>query len=127
MERPRSVSFVVVALALLAVVCVLLGLVAKQVSACCGSPDPPDGTPALVGLLVGGAVALAAAGLCAAFLPVWALVLCTAAVPITCAVAASSSSDLAALLPFAAVGWIAFWLFVRQPFVRAWLTSSSDR
>src|SRR5262245_7262870 len=121
MDRPRSVSVVAGTLVVLAVVCALLGLAATEISACCGTSEPPEGRHAVIGLLIGGAVAVAAAGLWAALLPGWALVLATSPVPIMCAVAAWSSSDLAGLLPFALVGWLAFWWFVRWSSVTMWL------
>ena len=124
--RPRSVHLVAGVLGTLAVLCVLAGVAATQFSNCCGSPDPPDQTYALVGLLVGGALALAAAGLWARFLPSWALLSCAAGVPIICAVAAPSSIDLAGVLPFAVIGWAAFWWFLRRPRVATWLRSAKS-
>ncbi len=109
-----------------AVLCALVGVAASQFSNCCGSPDPPDQTYALVGLLVGGALVLAAGGLWARFLPPWALLICVACVPVVCAVSASSSSDLAGALPFAVVGWAVFWWFLRRPRVAAWLRSAKS-
>ena len=124
--RPGSVHLVAGVLGALAVLCALVGVAATQFSNCCGSPDPPDQTYALVGLLVGGALVLAAGGLWARFLPSWALLICAASVPVICAVAATSSSDLAGVLPFAVVGWVAFWWFLRRPRVATWLRSAKS-
>ncbi len=121
--RPRSVALVTGVLAALALVCVLAGFVATDLSACCGSSGQSDGTYAVVGLLVGGLLALAAAGMGVPFLPWWAILACAAAFPITCAVAAPGSADLAGLLPFAIAGWGAFWWFLRRPDVETWLRS----
>lgn len=122
--RPRSVHLVAGLLGTLAVSCALVGVAATQFSNCCGSPDPPDQTYALVGLLVGGALVLAAAGLWARFLPSWALLACAASVPVICAVATPSSSDLGGVLPFAVVGWVALWWFLRRPRIAEWLRSA---
>ena len=124
--RPRSVHVVAGVLGTLAVLCALVGIAATQFSNCCGSPDPPDQTYALVGLLGGGALVLAAAGLWARFLPYWAVLICVAGVPVICAIAAPSSSDLAGVLPFAVVGWVAFWWFLRRPRVATWLRSAKS-
>jgi hypothetical protein len=121
--RPRSVQVVVAVLGTLAVICVLGGFAATAASSCCGSPDPPDSTYALVGLVLGGALVVAAIGLWSRRLPVWTLLACAATVPVTFLIAASSSVYLAALLPFAVAGWFAFWWFLRRPRVAAWLRS----
>ena len=121
--RPGMVSVVAAFLCVLAVICVIGGLAASEVSACCGSPDPPDRTYALVGVLAGGALVLAALCLWAGSMPWWGLLLCAAVLPIICAAAAPSSLDLAGLLPFALAGWAAFWWFLRRPRVAAWLRS----
>ena len=123
--RPRSVHLVAGVLGTLAVVCVLAGVAATQVSSCCGSPDPPDQTYAMVGLLVGGALVVAAAGLWTRFLP-RALLICAASVPVICAVATPSSSDIGGMLPFAVIGWAAFWWFHRRPRVATWLRSAKS-
>jgi lysylphosphatidylglycerol synthetase-like protein (DUF2156 family) len=122
--RPRSVHLVAGVLATLAVLCALVGVAATQVSNCCGSPDPPDQTYALVGLLAGCALVLAAGGLWTRLLPAWAILICAATPPVVCALAASSSSDLAGVVPFAIVGWVALGWFLRRPPVAAWLRSS---
>jgi hypothetical protein len=123
--RPRSVHLVAGVLGALAVLSALVGVAASQVSSCCGSPDPPDTTYAVVGLLVGGALVAAAGGLWARFLPSWALLACAASVPVTCAIAARSSSDLAGVLPFAVVGWVSFAWFLRRPRVARWLRDAA--
>ena len=121
--RPRSVALVASGLVALAVISALGGFAATEVSACCGSPDEPDGTYALVGLLVGALLGFAAAGLALPLMPWWAILICASGVPIICMIAAPSSSDLAGFAPFGVIRWVALAWFLRRPRTVAWLRS----
>jgi hypothetical protein len=119
--RPRVVAVSACLLVVSGLVAAIMGLLLSWVSNCCGSPDPPDGTPALVGLVAG--ASLGAAGVL-----LWratasrATVLGLAAVgPVVCGVAAVGSVDFQALLPCAVVAWGGLWLVLRRPAGRGWL------
>jgi hypothetical protein len=120
-SRPSSVACVAVVLVLLAVVCAAVGVMLMGVSACCGSPKPPDSTYALVGLAVAGGLLVAAWGLWTGSPAWWVLLAGTSALPIVCLIAGSRSADLIALLPFALAGWGGFWVFLRRPAAAAWV------
>lgn len=121
MGRPRGVAVAALLLVVSGLLAGVGGLLLSWVSSCCGSPDPPDGTPVLVGLVT-------AAGLVAAGVMLWCggvsstAVLALASVgPVVSGVAAAGSSDFQALLPFTVLGWVALWWLVRRPRARAWL------
>jgi hypothetical protein len=113
-----AATVVLVALGVLASVA---GLLLSAVSSCCGSPDPADGTPLLVGLVVG--VALVASGvvLWRGARPAATVLALAAAGPGACAVAASGSSDFQALLPVAVVAWLALAWLLRRSGPKRWL------
>ena len=120
--RPRSASVVSVAMLAAALLSVGVGLIATTVSGCCGASDTSsDPVPLLAGIGVAAALGLAAFGLWSGSLSRRALLACTAALPIVCAVASASSLDLAALLPFTLVGWALLWWYLRRPPVARWL------
>jgi hypothetical protein len=120
--RPRSASVVSVAMFAVALLSVVVGLLATAVSGCCGSSDTSsDPVPLLAGLGVAAALGVAAFGLWSGSLSRLVLLACTAALPIVCAIASASSSDLAALLPFTVVGWALLWWYLRRPRVARWL------
>ena len=120
--RPRSVSVVSVAMFAGAFLSAVVGLLATAVSNCCGSSDTSsDPVPLLAGLGVATALGFAAFGLWPGSLSRRALLACTAALPIVCAIASRSSSDLAGLLPFTVVGWTLLWWYLRRPPVARWL------
>ena len=102
-DRSTAVaSWVMVAVGVAAGV---LGLLASWASNCCGSPDPADPTPAVLGVVLGAVAWLVAWGLRAG----WSggLVLGLAAVlPVGCLVVGLHSTDAAGLAPFAALGWV---------------------
>ena len=119
--RPRAVTAVTVVLMALGVLASVAGLLLSAVSSCCGSPDPVDGTPFLVGLLVG--VALAASGLVLwrGGRPAATVLALAAAGPGACALAAPGSSDFQALLPVALAAWLGLAWLLRRPAPRQWL------
>jgi hypothetical protein len=105
-----------------ALLSVVVGLLATAVSGCCGSSDTSsDPVPLLAGLGVAAALGVAAFGLWSGSLSRLALLACTAALPIVCAIASASSSDIAALLPFTVVGWALLWWYLQRPRVARWL------
>ena len=117
--RPRSCTVVAVVLCALAVVVCLAGLVLTSVSACCGSPDPPDGTYAFVGSIVGAGLALAGVALWAGWLPRWVLLVLTAGLPVASVV--SGSADGVALFTGTTLAWLGLGWFLWRPATAAWL------
>lgn len=120
-RRPATVVVAGLALLATALVSGCFGLLVTMVSNCCGSPEPPDRGPAILGITVAGCLALAAFGLMAGWMGRWLVLALTAAAPVTCFAAAPVSSDLGALAPVALLAWGAFAWFLRRPVPRAWL------
>jgi hypothetical protein len=106
---------------------VLVGVSATALSGCCGSREGGDSAFALYGLIVD--LASGAAGVLlwlggASRLLVLGL---AAAAPVACVVASPSSADLAAVAPFAVVGWLLLAWFVNRGRGAAWLTDARHR
>jgi hypothetical protein len=120
-RRPVSVAFVAGALFVLALISASIGMLVTSLSSCCGSGESSDGTYALIGLAVGGALSVAGIGLWFGSLSRRTLLGLTLPPLAVCALAADSSSDLGALLPLAALGWLAFVVYVYRPAVSLWL------
>lgn len=119
--RPRPAAAVAAVLVALGVLAPVAGLLLSAVSSCCGSPDPVDGTPFLVGLVVGAALATSGLVLWRGGRPPATVLAPAAAAPAACALAAPGSSDFQALLPVAVVAWLALWWLLRRPVTRRWL------
>ena len=124
--RPRSVAVTAVVLAAAGVASVLIGLFATALDGCCGAPDSGDGTPALLGLVVGVAAGIAAVMLWLGGVSRWAVLGPSAAVPAATVAVSASSSDLAALAPFTVVGWLLLAWLVSRRAAAAWLARGSD-
>ena len=119
--RPRSCTVVAVVLCALAIVVCLAGLVLTSVSACCGSPDPPDGTYAFVGSVVAAGLALAGVALWTGWLRRWVLLVLTAGLPVASVV--SGSADGAGIFVVTTLAWLAFAVFLRRPAPAAWFAA----
>ncbi len=113
-------------LVIVGLVAALVGIAATAVDGCCGSPEPGDTTPTLVGIGVGGATILSAVLLWVGGRTRWPVLAAAAAVPIACLVAAGSSSDLAAAAPIVVIGWCLLAFFVRRGRPAAWLSAGRD-
>jgi len=120
-HRPLGVTVAGSILVVVALVAAVMGMLASWASECCGSTESSDPAPALVGMLVAGALGAAAVGLVAAAMRPWHLLVLTAVAPGTCVAAAPHSSDLGALALFALLAWGGFALFLRRPSIAAWL------
>ena len=101
-------------LVIVGLVAAMLGIAASALDGCCGSPEPGDTTPTLVGIGVGGATILSAVLLWVGGTTRWPVLAAAAAVPVACLVAARSSSDLAAATPIVVVGWCLLAVFVSR-------------
>lgn len=100
----------------------LTGLAVSWVSGCCGAEkEDGESSALLVGLVVGGFAAVAGVGLWRGAMPAWAILACSAVLPLACLGAVAGSMDLAALLPFTVAGWLALALVIRRPASAAWL------
>ena len=114
-------------LVIVGLVAAMVGIAATAIDGCCGSPEPGDTTPTLVGIGVGGATILSAVLLWLGGTTRWPVLAAAAAVPLACLVAAASSSDLAAAAPFVVVGWGLLAVFVSRGRAAAWLSVGRDR
>lgn len=120
-RRPGSVTAVAVLLILLGVLTVLAGIALSAVTGCCGSSEPADGTPTLIALVIGAALAATAVGLLSGQMPRRAVLFCASAVPVVVLAVSGSSSDLQGLVPFVVLGWLGLWGYLRRPAVAAWV------
>jgi hypothetical protein len=116
-----SITLVIVGL-----VAAMVGIAASALDGCCGSPEPGDGTPTVLGIGVGGPMILSAVLLWLGGTSRWPVLAAGAAVPIACLVAAGSSSDLAAAAPIVVVGWCLLAVFVSRGRPAAWLSADRD-
>lgn len=103
-------------------VSVLVGLVAASLGGCCGATDGSEPLPALLGLGAGCPSALAGALLWRGGTGRRAVLVPAAAIPVACLAASMSSVDLAALAPFAVVGWLGLAWFVSRGRAAAWVS-----
>ena len=115
-----------IVLVIVGLVAALVGIAATAMDGCCGSREPGDTTPTLVGIGVGGATILSAVLLWLGGTSRWPVLAAAAAVPVACLVAAGSSSDLAAAAPFVVVGWCLLAVFVSRGRPAAWLSAGRD-
>ena len=100
---------------------VLAGIALSAVSTCCGSPDPADNTPTLVGVAVAAAAWIAGAGLWSGRMSRRAVLICAAAVPVVIIAASPSSDDLAGFVPVVLLGWGWLWWYLRRPIADGWV------
>jgi hypothetical protein len=120
-RRPRSVAAVAVVLILVGGLSALAGITLSAASSCCGSPDPADPTPSLVGVVVAAALSAAGVGLWSGRMSRRVLLLCGAAVPAVVIAVSPSSSDFQGLAPVALLGWLWLWWYLRRPVATGWI------
>jgi hypothetical protein len=123
---PRSVAVVSILLVIVGLVAAMVGIAATALDGCCGSREPGDTTPTLVGIGVGGATILSAVLLWVGGTSRWPVLAAAAAVPVACLVAARWSLDLAAAAPVVVVGWCLLAIFVSRGRPAAWLSAGRD-
>lgn len=97
----------------------------SAVSSCCGSPDPADPTPTLVGLMVAASTAAAGIGLWSGRVSRRVLLLCGAAMPAVVLAVSPSSSDFQGLVPIVVLGWLWLWWYLRRPVAIGWIDQRS--
>ena len=119
-RRPRRVSLTAVALAVVAAGSALSGIGMTMASNCCGSPDPADPAPLMIGVAVAVVYALAAAALWQGSGSRRTVGAMTAAAPVACLLAAPFSMDFAALFVPALLGWLAVCALLRSERCAAW-------
>ena len=120
-RRPRSITAVAVVLTLIGAVSALAGVGLSAASGCCGSPDPTDPRPALVGVVVAAAMSAAGVGLWSGRVSRRVLLLCGATVPAVVVAVSPSSSDFQGLVPVALLGWLWLWWYLRRPVATGWV------
>jgi hypothetical protein len=120
-RRPRSIAAVAVLLALVGVLSAVAGVGLSAASSCCGSTDPADPTPALVGLVLAVAMLAAGVGLWSGRVSRRAVLLCGAAVPAVVLALSPWSPDLGALVPVVVLGWLWLWWYLRRPIAASWV------
>jgi hypothetical protein len=108
-------------LILVGVMSALAGIALSAASSCCGSPDPADATPTLVGVVVAGAMSAAGVGLWSGRVSHRLLLLCGAAAPAVVIAVSPSSSDFQGLVPVAVIGWLWLWWYLRRPVATGWV------
>jgi hypothetical protein len=122
-RRPTSVSVAAAILILAGLLSVVVGLVAAWLGGCCGASEGSEPLPALLGVGAGGLSALAGALLWRGGAGRWAVLVPAAAVPVVCVAASASSVDLAAVSPFAVVGWLGLAWLVGRGRAATWLSA----
>jgi hypothetical protein len=110
-----------VVLTLLGVVAALAGVALSVVSTCCGSADPAEPGPTVIGFVVGMALATAGVGLWSGRMSRRFVLLCSAVAPAVLLVASAWSADVQGLVPFVALGWLGLWWYLRRPRAMEWL------
>jgi hypothetical protein len=118
--RPGSLTAVAVVVTLVGALSALAGIGMSAASTCCGSSDPADPVPTLVGVVVAVALSAAGAGLWSGRMSRRRVLLCCAAVPVVVLAAAPWSSDFTSLLPFAVLGWLWLWWYLRRSGAAGW-------
>jgi len=126
-RRPAGVAVAALLLWLVAVAVALLGVAATLMSSCCGSADPPDSGPMLLGLVV--AVLYAVAGTC-----LWTgrpnrvlIVALTGVLPIVHAALLSRSSDAATIFLPVLVAWAGLCVLLRSATTASWFSDQRGR
>ena len=119
--RPRSITAIAVALILVGVSSALVGMAASAASSCCGSSDPADPAPTLVGIMVAAALSAAGVGLWSGRVSRRVVLLCAAAVPVVALAASPWSSDFQGLVPVGLLGWLWLSWYLRRPVAVGWV------
>ena len=120
-RRPRSITAVAVVLTLVGVLSALAGIALSAASSCCGSSDPADLTPSLVGVAVAVGLSAAGVGLWSGRVSRRVLLLCSAAVPAVVIAVSPSASDVQGLVPVVLLGWLWLWWYLRRPAAAGWV------
>lgn len=109
-------------LSLLGVFSALSGMAVSATSSCCGSSDPADTTPALLGFVIAAPIVAAAVGLWTARMSRRVLLLCTAAPLAVVAAASPYSLDLGSLVPVGLLAWLWLVWYLRRPVALGWVS-----
>lgn len=112
---------VAVVLMLVGVLAAFTGVALSAASSCCGSSDPADPTPLLVGIVSAAAMLAAGYGTWTGRASLRALLLLAAVVPVVMLGASPFSMDFAGLVPFAVVGWLWLWWYLRRRAAFGWI------
>jgi hypothetical protein len=122
-ERPSFVKITAPLLCVAGLVAFLAGIGLSWASSCCGSSDPADGKPALIGFLI--LVIYVTAG----FL-LWTgltnravVAVLTGAIPVALGLTSAASSDAGGLFIPLVVVWVGFCWSLRAPVVGQWFRS----
>ena len=93
----------------------------SAVSSCCGSSEPADGTPAVIGFVAAAPFFAAGIGLWSGRMSSRVLLVCTAAPLVVAGAAAPYSLDLAGLVPFGLLAWLGLLWYLRRPAALGWI------
>lgn len=121
MHRPAAVAVVGGCLAVLSLAAAVTGLGLSWVSSWRGSREPASPLPAMAGLAVAAALALAAWGLVTGRLRRAVILALTAVAPLTLLAASGSSSDASGAVVPAFALWLALAYLLSRPMAAAWL------
>jgi hypothetical protein len=119
-RRPRSITAVAVVLTVVGVLSALAGITLSAASSCCGSTDPADPMPTLIGVVTAAAMSAAGVGLWSGRVSRRVVLLCGAAVPAVALALSPWSSDFQGLVPVVLLGWLGLWWFLRRPVAIGW-------
>jgi hypothetical protein len=108
-------------LTLVGVLSALAGMALSAASSCCGSADPANPAPILIGVVAAAALSVAGVGLWSGRASRRVLLLCGAAVPAVTLAASPWSSDFQGLVPVALLGWLWLWWYLRRPVAIGWV------
>jgi hypothetical protein len=120
-RRPGSITTVAVVVTLVGALSALAGMGMSAASTCCGSSDPADPMPTLVGVAVAVAMSAAGAGLWSGRMSRRRVLLCGAAVPAVVLAVSPWSSDFASLVPLVVLGWLWLWWYLRRSGAVGWV------
>jgi hypothetical protein len=126
-RRPIVATIAAAGLFAVAGLTMVAGFLISWASNCCGSPDPQDPFPAVIGTGVALATALAGWMLLTGNRPARDVLAGAAVLPVACGIASTGSSDLAALAPVIVVGWCVLFAILRRRRVADWLTQDDPR
>jgi hypothetical protein len=126
-RRPRSIAAVAVVLFLLGVLSALSGMAVSAASSCCGSSDPSDTTPTVLGFMLAAPIFATGLGLWSGRMSRRVLLLCAAAPLAVLAAASPYSVDLSGLVPVGLLAWLWLFWYLRRPVALGWVGRRTTR